>query len=197
MPRIAFVTAIASLARDDDMPPLLDACARAGVDAEVRAWDDPTVSWTRYDLVVLRSPWDYHARLPEFLAWCARTDAASRLLNPLAVVRWNTDKHYLADLAAAGALAAHLTRPTLLAYAGSGPQPDKSSLQGPYQRLEQAIGARRAVARQLQNQGYEYLSDELPMWSLRAQRDINAMRHIKSDSAVDYRFDPKDVFLDW
>ncbi|MCP8899296.1 hypothetical protein [Gilvimarinus xylanilyticus] len=86
---------------------------------------------------------------------------------------------------------------TLLAYAGSGPQPDKSSLQGPYQRLEQAIGARRAVARQLQNQGYEYLSDEHPMWSLRAQRDINAMRHIKSDSAVDYRFDPKDVFLDW
>lgn len=86
---------------------------------------------------------------------------------------------------------------TLLAYAGSGPKPDKSSAQGPYQRLDQAIGARRAIARQLLNQGYEYLSDEHPMWSLRAQRDINAMRDIKSGSAVDYRFDPKDVFLDW
>ena len=102
MPRIALVTAIASLHRDDDMPPLLDACARAGLDAEVRAWDDCTVSWSRYDGVVLRSPWDYHARLPEFLGWCARADAVSCLLNPLDVVRWNTDKHYLADLAEAG-----------------------------------------------------------------------------------------------
>jgi hypothetical protein len=102
MPRIAFVTAIATLARDDDMPPLLEACARAGLDAEVRAWDDATVSWSRYDRVVLRSPWDYHARLPHFLGWCARADVAPRLLNPLDVVRWNTDKHYLADLAGAG-----------------------------------------------------------------------------------------------
>lgn len=102
MPRIAFVTAIAALHRDEDMPPLLAACARAGIEAEVRAWDDATVSWSRYDGAVLRSPWDYHARLPDFLAWCMRADAATRLLNPLDVVRWNTDKHYLADLAGAG-----------------------------------------------------------------------------------------------
>lgn len=102
MPRIAFVTAIATLHRDADMQPLLEACARAGLDAEVRAWDDPTVAWSRYDLAVLRSPWDYYARLPDFLAWCARADAATRLLNPLGMVRWNTDKHYLADLIEAG-----------------------------------------------------------------------------------------------
>lgn len=102
MPRIALVTAIATLDRDDDMPPLLDACARAGLAAEVRAWDDPTVSWRRYDLVALRSPWNYHLRRAEFLAWCARVAAATRLENPLEVVRWNTDKHYLAELEAAG-----------------------------------------------------------------------------------------------
>lgn len=102
MPRIALVTAIATLDRDEDMPPLLAACARAGLPTEVRAWDDPTVSWRRYDLAVLRSPWDYHLRRPDFLAWCARVAAATRLENPLAVVRWNTDKHYLAELEAAG-----------------------------------------------------------------------------------------------
>lgn len=102
MPRIAFVTAIVSAALDDDMPPLLAACARAGLTAEVRAWDDFTVSWPRYDAVVLRSPWDYHTRLPEFLRWCERVDRVSTLLNPLPVLRWNTDKHYLADLNAAG-----------------------------------------------------------------------------------------------
>lgn len=102
MPRIALVTAIAALHRDDDMPILLEACARAGLSAEVRAWDDTTVSWRRYDLVLLRSPWDYTDHLPRFLAWCERVAAQTRLLNPLEVVRWNTDKHYLADLDTAG-----------------------------------------------------------------------------------------------
>ncbi len=102
MTRIAFVTAIVSAALDEDMPPLLAACTRAGLTAEVRAWDDFTVSWPRYDAVVLRSPWDYHTRLPEFLRWCERVDRVSLLLNPLPVLRWNTDKHYLADLHAEG-----------------------------------------------------------------------------------------------
>jgi hypothetical protein len=102
MTRIAFATAIVSAALDDDMPPLLAACDRAGLVAEVRAWDDATVSWARYDAVVLRSPWDYFERLPAFLAWCARVDRDSRLMNPLPVLRWNTDKHYLVDLQAAG-----------------------------------------------------------------------------------------------
>lgn len=102
MLRIALVTAIASHTLDEDMPPLLDACFDAGIAAEVRAWDDPTVSWARFDAAVLRSPWDYAGRPDEFLAWCKRVSARTRLLNPLDVVRWNTDKHYLADLAAAG-----------------------------------------------------------------------------------------------
>ncbi len=102
MTRIAFVTAIVSAALDEDMPPLLAACARAGLTAEVRAWDDFTVSWPRYDAVVVRSPWDYHTRLPEFMRWCERVDRVCTLLNPLPVLRWNTDKHYLADLAAQG-----------------------------------------------------------------------------------------------
>lgn len=102
MPRIAFVTAIVSAALDDDLPPLLAACARAGLHAEVRAWDDFTVSWARYDAVVLRSPWDYHLHRDGFLHWCERVARASRLFNPVELVRWNTDKHYLADLEAAG-----------------------------------------------------------------------------------------------
>lgn len=102
MSKIALVTAIAATGTDTDMVPLIEACARAGLAAEVRAWDDPSVAWTRYDAALLRSPWDYTERLPEFLAWCERVAAQSRLLNPLPVVRWNTDKHYLADLAARG-----------------------------------------------------------------------------------------------
>ncbi len=57
---------------------------------------------SHFDLALLRSTWDYFDRLPEFLAWAERASRQTRLLNPLDVIRWNTDKHYLADLAAAG-----------------------------------------------------------------------------------------------
>jgi len=100
--KIALVTAIAAFALDDDLAPLRDALARAGASVAIVAWDDPTVSWGRFDVAVLRSPWDYTQRPVEFLAWCERVGTQTRLLNPLPVVRWNTDKHYLADLGAAG-----------------------------------------------------------------------------------------------
>ena len=99
--KIALVTAIAAFSLDEDMPPLLAAFARAGVTAEVRAWDDTSVSWSRYDIALLRSPWDYTERLPEFLAWARHVSKQTRLLNPLSVIERNTDKHYLADLAKA------------------------------------------------------------------------------------------------
>ncbi|BDU15473.1 ATP-grasp domain-containing protein [Lysobacter auxotrophicus] len=102
MTRIALVTAIAAAGVDDDLDPLLDACARAGFAVQVRAWDDSTVGWSRFDAAILRSPWDYVPRLGEFLDWCTRVSSQTRLINPLPVVRWNTDKHYLADLAARG-----------------------------------------------------------------------------------------------
>jgi O-ureido-D-serine cyclo-ligase len=100
--KIALVTAIAAFALDEDLAPLAEALARAGARPTIVAWDDPTVSWGRFDAAVLRSPWDYTQRPAEFLAWCERIGTQTRLLNPLPVVKWNTDKHYLAELAAAG-----------------------------------------------------------------------------------------------
>lgn len=63
-------------------------------------WDDPDVDWDAYALVVLRNPWDYVVRRDAFVSWCERV--GDRLLNPPEVVRWNTDKRYLAELDAAG-----------------------------------------------------------------------------------------------
>ncbi len=99
--KIALVTAIAAFSLDEDLAPLHAALVRADAQAEILAWDDPTVSWSRFDIALLRSPWDYTERLPEFLAWATRVSRQTRLLNPLAVIERNTDKHYLADLAKA------------------------------------------------------------------------------------------------
>lgn len=102
MKTLALVTAIAATGHDEDLAPLFQACIEAGLSPRIVAWDDATVSWSRFDAALLRSPWDYTERLPEFLAWCEHTSRATQLLNPLPVIRWNTDKHYLEDLAAAG-----------------------------------------------------------------------------------------------
>lgn len=99
---IALVTATEALELDDDMPLLAAALRDAGATVATLCWDDPRVDWGRYGAALLRSTWDYVERVEEFLAWCDRCAARTRLLNPPEIVRWNTDKHYLADLAHAG-----------------------------------------------------------------------------------------------
>lgn len=100
MPRIALATAIGS--NDPDMPLLLKACARAGLQCETLAWDDPTVSWARFDAVVLRATWNYAPQRTRFLAWCKHVAGSTALLNPLRMIEWNTDKRYLTELAGDG-----------------------------------------------------------------------------------------------
>ncbi len=102
MTTLALVTAIAAHGFDEDLAPLQEACQRAGLDTRTLAWDDATVSWGRHDGLLLRSPWDYTERYAEFMQWCARVDRVTLLLNPLSVLQWNSDKHYLHALEAAG-----------------------------------------------------------------------------------------------
>lgn len=83
---------------DTDLPLLLQALP----EAEAVNWDDPEVAWERYDAVFVRSVWDYHTRLDEFLAWVDRVDECSRIWNPAELLRWNSDKRYLIDLGRLG-----------------------------------------------------------------------------------------------
>jgi O-ureido-D-serine cyclo-ligase len=96
---VALVSARAARALDEDLPPLLAAFAASGAHAEVADWDDAGVDWGSFDAALLRSAWDYTERLSEFLAWVQRTASQTLLLNTQAVVQWNSDKHYLAELA--------------------------------------------------------------------------------------------------
>lgn len=99
MTRIAWATGAGFAAADADLPILTDAAARAGLASDVVVWDEPDADWESYDLVVVRSCWDYVPRRDEFLAWA---DAVPHLANPAAVLRWNTDKVYLRELETAG-----------------------------------------------------------------------------------------------
>jgi hypothetical protein len=100
--RIALATAAAFPDLDDDGPVLLAALAEAGIEAEPAVWTDPRVDWSAYELVVVRSTWDYQDRHAEYLAWGRRVASVTTLANPADVLAWNTDKTYLRTLQQAG-----------------------------------------------------------------------------------------------
>jgi hypothetical protein len=85
---------------DPDDVPLIEALAARDVRAEAVVWDNPEVDWAQYALVAVRSTWDYSTRRDEFVAWAQ--GVGGQLHNAPAVLRWNTDKGYLRDLADAG-----------------------------------------------------------------------------------------------
>jgi hypothetical protein len=102
MKPIALVTARSARDLDEDLAPLAEAVRAAGAPAEIVDWDDPAVDWSRFRMAVLRSTWDYTARLPEFLEWVQSVERRTVLCNPSEIVAWSVDKHYLADLAGRG-----------------------------------------------------------------------------------------------
>ncbi|MFI5932208.1 RimK family alpha-L-glutamate ligase [Actinoplanes sp. NPDC051494] len=88
--------------RDQDTGPLADALRAVGLTVDAPVWHDPAVDWAGYDLVVIRTPWDYSERYPEFLAWLDRAAGLTRVLNAPELIRWNIDKRYLDDFQALG-----------------------------------------------------------------------------------------------
>jgi hypothetical protein len=66
--RIALATCAEIPAGDEDFRALIAALAEVGVEAKPAVWD-ADADWCRFDLVVLRSTWDYAERRDAFLAW--------------------------------------------------------------------------------------------------------------------------------
>ena len=99
LPDVALATCSLLPDLDADERMLIPALAAHGLTAEPRVWDDAGVRWDEFRLVVVRSTWDYAARRDAFLTWAA---SLPRVLNPVDVLTWNTDKTYLRTLAASG-----------------------------------------------------------------------------------------------
>ena len=81
-----------------DTPYILAALGAAGFDATLAPWREARAD--EYDLCLLHTPWDYAWHAQAFERWLASW--GERLLNPLALVRWNSHKRYLAELGERG-----------------------------------------------------------------------------------------------
>ncbi len=97
--RIAIATCLAQPAGDGDDQPLVMALVERGFEVSMLPWTQPDADWAGFDATVVRATWDYTARREEFLTWAA---SVPRLYNPAPVLVANSDKTYLAGLAAAG-----------------------------------------------------------------------------------------------
>ncbi|MFD3875873.1 RimK family alpha-L-glutamate ligase, partial [Streptomyces sp. NPDC058623] len=99
-PRVALATDASGIAHDSELPLLVAALRERGIDATAARWDDAGFDWAAQVAVIIRSTWQNTGRPAEFLVWADRVDAVTALHSPARVVRWNSDKRYLAQLAA-------------------------------------------------------------------------------------------------
>ncbi len=81
---------------------LQDALRASGLSSVRIDWSRPDVDWSQFRCAAFRSTWDYFDRFAEFSTWLDRIERQTRLCNDAVTVRWNADKHYLADLATRG-----------------------------------------------------------------------------------------------
>lgn len=100
VPSVAVVTAARLPNGMEDTEGLMAALAARGGRADLLVWSDPDVPWETYDRVLLHSPWDYSEHITDFGRWLERV--GERLVNPPALLRWNSDKRYLCELASQG-----------------------------------------------------------------------------------------------
>lgn len=116
--RLAYVTCEPCQPVREDDRPSAEVPGAQRIDVESVAWDDPEVRWGDFDRVVIGSVRNYSGWLDEFLAWADRV-GPKRLRNSPELIRWNSDKRYLAELDGSG-----LPVPPTLLVAPHGPVPE-------------------------------------------------------------------------
>ena len=102
-PRVAFLTLedAADYVIDDALA--VTELTRRGWYAVEVPWTRAGTDWSQFDLVIIRTTWDYQNRPAEFLETLRRIEASgAHLENPRGVVEWNIDKSYLRTLAERG-----------------------------------------------------------------------------------------------
>ena len=98
-PKVTLVTCKAQPTLFHGEEGLPDELAARGCDPQVKVWNDPDVDWSDAGMIVVRSVSDYAQDRRAFLEW---TRSLRRVQNSCDVLDWNSDKHYLKELAALG-----------------------------------------------------------------------------------------------
>lgn len=86
----------------DEAKLLQNALIENGFTVDRTYWDNPDYDWSQTRAIVFRTVWDYFERFDEFWPWVEKVNHLTQLINPISLLKWNIDKHYLKDLAERG-----------------------------------------------------------------------------------------------
>jgi glutathione synthase/RimK-type ligase-like ATP-grasp enzyme len=99
--RVALITGAEMAKPDPESHLLIHELGVLGITSELISWRAP-LDWSLFDLVVIRTPWDYFLHLEEFLSWVEDVEKVTRVLNSSRILRWNCHKKYLKELSGLG-----------------------------------------------------------------------------------------------
>ena len=103
MKHVAFATCRQLPSIKSDEKSVATMLGQQGVDIESVFWDNPNVQWKDFDVVVIRTCWDYQLRAVEFLGWVNETSQKGvQFWNSPQILQWNSNKWYLKELEARG-----------------------------------------------------------------------------------------------
>jgi len=99
---VGLATCAALPVGDPEDAGLVAALHARDIDVEWVVWNhaDPQRLHEWIDVLIIRSTWDYTDHHADFLSWIGACSV--QVFNPSELVRWNSDKRYLMELAAAG-----------------------------------------------------------------------------------------------
>ncbi len=103
--KIAFVTCSSKSDFASDDLPVVDLLRSKGIEVQPLPWDGDSDKWNSFDLVVIRSCWNYHLHPEKFMEWLDQMESQKvKLFNSAKTVTWNLHKGYLQELELKGVL---------------------------------------------------------------------------------------------
>lgn len=99
MKKIAFATCNDAPAHAADDYVLSQYLQKEGFEVEYVVWNAVNIDWTIFDLVLIRSTWDYHQHIESWENWLQLLEEKQvKVWNPAQTIRWNMHKTYLKEL---------------------------------------------------------------------------------------------------
>ncbi|KAA3600104.1 MAG: hypothetical protein DWQ06_09910, partial [Calditrichaeota bacterium] len=98
---LATFSGISELNEDDKI--LAKTLIENNFEIEVVDWEDEDVYWEQFDLVLIRTCWNYFKKPKKFLSWLKSLQEQNiKIQNSLEIVEWNINKTYLKYFATKG-----------------------------------------------------------------------------------------------
>lgn len=88
---------LSALNEDDQL--LAAELIQQGFIIKIVDWEDERFDWSKLDLIIIRSIWNYHLNHEKFIDWIRRIESlGAKIWNNPQILEWNSNKKYLEEI---------------------------------------------------------------------------------------------------